>query len=57
MEMLNWKNALKKVISILQYVLNFDILDRIVARNTVEKLLAEVLTNKSNSEIIEIVTV
>lgn len=57
MEMLNWKNALKKVVSILQYVLNFDILDRIVARNTVEKLLAEVLTNKSNSEIIEIVTV
>lgn len=57
MEMLNRKNALKKVVSILQYVLNFDILERIVARNTVEKLLAEVLTNKSNSEIIEIVTV
>ena len=57
MEMLNWKNALKKVVSILQYVLNFDIFYRIVARNTVEKLLAEVLTNKSNSEIIEIVTV
>lgn len=55
--MLNRKNALKKVVSILQYVLNFDILERIVARNTVEKLLAEVLTNKSNSEIIEIVTV